>query len=106
MWIQRDFIPTLQATAALRPALILTGSRQAGKTTLLRRAFPDHTYVSLDLPRVAAEADEAGEEFLARHPPPLVIDEVQYAPRLLRHVKAATGSARVASASRARRSSR
>jgi predicted AAA+ superfamily ATPase len=49
--------------------------------------FPDHGYVSLDLPSEAeqAELDPAG--FLARHPAPLIVDEVQYAPKLFRHLK-------------------
>jgi uncharacterized protein len=43
--------------------------------------------VSLDLPSVAEEAEESGERFLARHPPPTIIDEVQYAPGLFRYLK-------------------
>lgn len=75
--------------AAQRPAVLLTGARQTGKTSLLERAFPDHRYVSLDLPSVAEEAEQSGESFLAKHPPPVILDEVQYAPRLFRHLKAA-----------------
>jgi hypothetical protein len=89
MWIQRDIEPTLAEVAARRPALILTGARQAGKTSLLQRVFPDHRYASLDVPRTAELAEEAGEQFLREHPAPLIIDEVQYAPRLLRWLKAA-----------------
>jgi predicted AAA+ superfamily ATPase len=68
--------------------VVLTGCRQAGKTSLLVKSFPEHTYVSLDVPMVAEEADLSGGEFLKKHPPPIIIDEVQYAPTLLRHVKA------------------
>ena len=65
---------------------MLTGSRQSGKTSLLERSFPSHGYVSLDLPSVAEEA-ESGEGFLAKHPPPVIVDEVQYAPGLFRYLK-------------------
>jgi predicted AAA+ superfamily ATPase len=71
------------------PCVVLTGARQVGKTTLLKRLFPDHRFVSLDLPSLAEQADEEPDFFLRHNPPPLVIDEVQYAPKLFRHLKAA-----------------
>ena len=71
------------------PAIVVTGARQAGKTTLLRAAFPDHHYVSLDLPTIAEQAERNPDVFLRQHPPPVLVDEVQYAPGLFRHLKAA-----------------
>jgi hypothetical protein len=88
MWIPRELEATLTQTAGTRPAVVLTGCRQAGKTSLLANSFGDHRYVSLDVPMVAEEAEHSGEDFLRRHPPPVIIDEVQYAPTLLRHIKA------------------
>lgn len=73
--------------AAHFPAVVVTGARQTGKTTLLTKLFPDHGYVSLDLPAEAQLAEEDPGTFLARHPPPLLVDEVQYAPRLFRYLK-------------------
>ena len=67
---------------------MLTGARQTGKTTLLRELFPDRPAVALDLPQDAALAEESPAEFLRRHPPPLLVDEVQYAPRLFRNLEA------------------
>ncbi|MBI2201313.1 MAG: ATP-binding protein, partial [Armatimonadetes bacterium] len=49
---------------------------------------------SLDLPSEAEQADRDPRGFLMRHPPPLVVDEVQYAPGLFRHIKATVDSAR------------
>jgi uncharacterized protein len=89
MWISREAEAFLPRLAAERPVVIVTGARQAGKTSLLQRAFPNHYYVSLDLPLVAEEAEESGQRFLEKHPPPLIVDEVQYAPRLFRYLKAA-----------------
>ncbi len=89
MWIARTATKLLQRRAEQRPCVLVTGARQVGKTSLVRRAFPDHTYVTLDLPSDAALADEDPPTFLARHPPPVIIDEVQYAPGLFRHLKAA-----------------
>ena len=87
MWIGRDFSERILAAARARPAVVVTGARQVGKSALVRRLFPEHSYVSLDLPSLAAEAEEEPASFLARFPPPVVIDEVQYAPGLFRHVK-------------------
>lgn len=92
--MMRKWIPRIQETQILRlsqqrPALVLTGARQTGKTSLVRRLFPKHSFVSLDLPSEAAQAEGDPESFLRRHPSPLIVDEVQYAPGLFRHLKAA-----------------
>ena len=88
MWITREIEATLREVAATRPAVVVTGCRQTGKTSLLTHSFPEHRYVSLDVPTVAGDAETSGAEFLRRHSPPVIVDEVQYAPSLLRHVKA------------------
>ena len=89
MWIHRLISDKLRQLAASFPAVILTGARQTGKTSLLQHLFPDYRYVSLDLQLLAEQAEEAPESFLRDHPPPVVIDEVQYAPGLFRYVKIA-----------------
>ena len=89
MWIDRHIEPLLLQRAATRPVVVLTGARQAGKTSLVRRLFPDHAFVTLDLPSEAEQAERDPGTFLARHPPPVILDEVQYAPGLFRHLKAA-----------------
>jgi predicted AAA+ superfamily ATPase len=88
MWIKRDIQPSLARIGRTRPAVLVTGSRQAGKTSLLREVFPDHRYVSLDVPMLAEQAEHSGLGFLKEHPPPVILDEVQYAPALLRFIKA------------------
>jgi predicted AAA+ superfamily ATPase len=89
VWITREIEDSLLRSARTRPAVVLTGARQTGKTTTLRRLFPAHRFVSLDLPTEAEQAEKEPSAFLGRHPPPVVIDEVQYAPALLRHLKTA-----------------
>jgi hypothetical protein len=67
--------------------VVLTGARQTGKTSTLLRLFPNHGFVSLDLPTEAEQAEKEPHNFLGRNPSPMIIDEVQYAPGLFRHLK-------------------
>ncbi|OGQ13806.1 MAG: hypothetical protein A2138_14920 [Deltaproteobacteria bacterium RBG_16_71_12] len=86
--LRRTLEPALARAAKERPAVLLTGPRQSGKTTLLRRMFGrTHRYVSLDDLRARALALEDPTLFLAEHPPPVVVDEIQYAPTLLSAIK-------------------
>ena len=89
MRYQRALSDKILSLANHFPAIVLTGARQTGKTTLLRSLFPNHTYVSLDLPADAQMAEVSPDTFLKRYPAPLLIDEVQYAPGLFRHLKVA-----------------
>jgi uncharacterized protein len=96
MWIAREIESLLRKRADQRPVVVLTGARQTGKTSLVRRLFPDHEFVSLDLPSEAEQAERDSRGFLLRHPPPLVVDEVQYAPGLFRHLKSVVDADRKA----------
>ena len=56
VWIPRDVEPRLRRAAKTRPVVVLTGARQTGKTSTLRRLFADYNFVSLDLPTEAEQA--------------------------------------------------
>lgn len=94
MWIPRDIEPRLLRSARTRPGVVLTGARQTGKTSTFRRLFPNHEFVSLDLPTEAEQAEKEPRSFLQRHPAPVIIDEVQYAPGLFRYLKVAVDANR------------
>jgi len=89
MWIKREIEQTIADLAAQRPALILSGCRQVGKTALFQTIFSHYNYVSLDVPLVAELADQSAAQFLTQYHTPLIIDEVQYAPGLFRYLKQA-----------------
>jgi predicted AAA+ superfamily ATPase len=77
------------------PVVVLTGARQVGKTTLARTFLPQAAYVTLDLPTEAERARLNPAELLGSRPAPLILDEVQYAPSLLRELKARVDRHRV-----------
>ncbi|NOZ64877.1 MAG: ATP-binding protein [Caldiserica bacterium] len=70
------------------PALVLTGPRQSGKTTLFKMLFSKtHTFVSLEEPDMRIRAKEDPVAFLNQYKPPVIIDEIQYFPELLSYIK-------------------
>jgi predicted AAA+ superfamily ATPase len=78
-YIKRSLEKVALKAASEFPAVVLTGPRQQGKTTLLQHLFAeDHRYVSLELPDVRAAAAEDPRGFLDAYPPPAIFDEVQY----------------------------
>ncbi len=87
-YINRSIESTLKKAFSEFPAVVLTGPRQAGKTTVLKRLFGGQcNYVSLETPdmRAAATGDPRG--FLRLNPPPVIIDEAQHCPDLLSYIK-------------------
>ena len=87
-YITRSIEPVLKKAAAEFPAVVLTGPRQSGKTTVLKHVFSDsYQYVSVEPPdiRIAAREDPRG--FLAMYQPPVIIDEIQNVPELLPFIK-------------------
>lgn len=87
MYIHRLLEKLLQEALHQFPAILITGPRQAGKSTLLQHTLKQHHYVTLDDPMIRAMANNDPELFLSTHETPLIIDEIQYAPELLSYIK-------------------
>src|SRR5689334_20225990 len=87
MYIQRCLKKTIINASQSFPVILLTGPRQVGKTTLLQQISENRHYVTLDNleDRMLAKSDPAG--FLQRYTPPVLIDEIQYAPELFSYIK-------------------
>jgi predicted AAA+ superfamily ATPase len=94
-YLKRSLELVLSRAAAEFPAVVLTGPRQSGKTTLFQHLFGEtHGYISLELPDVRASAAADPRGFLQLRPPPVILDEVQYAPELLPYLKEAIDARR------------
>lgn len=90
MYLSRTLESWFKKASRQFPVLLVTGARQVGKTTFLRHASePERTYVTLDDPLVLALAKSDPALFMQRFPPPVLIDEIQYAPELLPYIKMA-----------------
>lgn len=88
MYLKRQIEETILKSSATFPVMLLTGPRQTGKSTLLQHlAEPGRKYVTLDNPAIRESAVSAPDLFFQRFPPPLILDEIQYAPQLFPYIK-------------------
>jgi predicted AAA+ superfamily ATPase len=88
MYLRRTLQDFLKKASKQFPVLLVTGPRQVGKTTILQHISTDERkYVTLDDPGMALLAREEPALFLQRFKPPVLIDEIQYAPQLLPFIK-------------------
>ncbi|MEG0687919.1 MAG: ATP-binding protein [Hungatella sp.] len=91
MYIKRAMEKRVEELANFFPVLMICGPRQVGKTTMLKELAKGWgkkvRYVTLDYPQLRSLAKEDPELFLQQYAPPIIIDEIQYAPELLPYIK-------------------
>ena len=86
-YVRRSLEGPLARAARGFPALVVTGPRRAGKTELLRHAFPDAAHVLLEAPDVLARFRSDPRAFVETLTPPVILDEIQNAPEILGYVR-------------------
>ena len=88
-YIKRSLEKVVSEVTKEYPVVLVTGPRQVGKTTMLQKLMEgtERDYVSLDDLNERSIAKNDPELFLQLHKPPILIDEVQYAPELFTYIK-------------------
>ncbi|MDR1748953.1 MAG: ATP-binding protein [Spirochaetaceae bacterium] len=94
MFIKRHMEEAIKRISHMFGAVLVTGARQVGKTTLLKEVTGGLPYVTLDDPILLRSAREEAGTFFRNMPPPLFIDEIQYAPNLFPYIKMSIDSSR------------
>ena len=87
MYIERHAEHTVEKLSQMFGAVLVAGPRQVGKTTMLKRVARTANYITLDDPILLASATEQGGTFFKDNPPPVFVDEIQYAPNLFPQIK-------------------
>ena len=85
--IPRQIAPFLSAALRRFPAVVVTGPRRSGKTTLLRSALPRAQYVLLEDPDIQDRIRSDPRAFIESLHPPVILDEIQNTPRLLDYIR-------------------
>lgn len=93
-YIQRALSSQLTNASKAFPALLLTGPRQSGKTTLLQHLFPKASYVLLEDPDIIDRARSDARGFLDELKTPVILDEIQNIPELLSYIRSRIDSSR------------
>ena len=86
--LKRTISDTILKISSAWPVLLLTGPRQAGKSSVLNMIKEKgRKYISLDDLAVRSLALDDPKAFLQKYSPPVIIDEIQYAPNLFPYIK-------------------
>lgn len=85
---KRTLSSTIKKALKTFPAVLVTGPRQAGKTTLLKMNYAKtHRYISFENPDVRDRVLDDPKGFMEFNKPPIILDEIQYVPEILNYVK-------------------
>jgi predicted AAA+ superfamily ATPase len=87
MYYSRHIEAVVRRIAKRKPVIVLTGSRQVGKSTMLKTVFEGLDYIALDNPLVRQSAQENPSVFFDIYRPPVIVDEIQKAAQLFDYIK-------------------
>lgn len=86
-YIKRSIENVIERSVETFKAVLVTGARQTGKSTLLSRLYPDVKMITFDDPFMEDQAKNNPEMFMMLNEPPVFLDEIQYVPSLFRYIK-------------------
>lgn len=92
-FVHRQIEREILRAARAFPAIVMTGPRRAGKTTLLRKLLPGASYFLFEDPDVIARVRTDPQGFMAEVRAPAIFDEIQAVPEILRYVRSRIDSA-------------
>jgi predicted AAA+ superfamily ATPase len=87
MFKNRHISKKLQKISASSKVVLITGARQVGKSTILQNTFPNLPLITFDPDTDIRGAKADPGLFLKDHSAPIILDEIQYVPQLLSHIK-------------------
>ena len=88
-YIHRHIEKKIKEAQSMFKAVLVTGARQVGKSTLLKHISADLPYLTFDDPMLLNQAKMEPGLFFRNHPYPLILDEVQYIQELFPYIKMA-----------------
>lgn len=86
-YIKRSIEGIVEKAAGTFKAVLITGARQTGKSTLLKKMYPEIRQVTFDDPFIEEQAKSNPDMFMMLNEPPVFLDEIQYVPSLFRYIK-------------------
>ena len=87
MYVRRRIEKIIKDASKTFPAIVISGPRQSGKTTLLTNCVPNGTFITLDNLNFRSLLLENPIEYLESQEPPVIIDEIQYLPEIVAYIK-------------------
>lgn len=88
-YIKRAIEEIIEKSSKTFKAVLVTGARQTGKSTILKTMYPEIKEVTFDDPFIEEQAKDNPDMFMMMNEPPVFLDEIQYVPSLFRYIKMA-----------------
>lgn len=94
-YLTRKIEKKIKELSKTYPVIVISGPRQSGKSTLVKHVFPEHDYINLERIDDREFADNDPRAFLDQFKKNVIIDEIQYVPRLFSYIQASVDEKKV-----------